>query len=78
MSLASRMEGTVRDPVRSKLVSAAFFPQNGAMAEQERDRLRRYIAATIVGNSPPPLTKEACELIRRVLGSDQAEEIPAA
>lgn len=57
---------------------AASFVQHGATAEQERDRLRRYIAVNVVGDSPPPLTKEACELIRRVLGSDQAEEIPAA
>jgi hypothetical protein len=78
MRLASRMEGIARDPVRSKLVSAASLAQYGAIAEQERDSLRRYIAANIVGDNPPPLTKEACELIRRVLGSDQVEEIPAA
>lgn len=72
------MKGIVRDHIRSELVSAAPFPQNGAPAGQERDRLRRYIAVNIVGDNPPPLTKEASELIRRLLGSDQAEEISAA
>jgi hypothetical protein len=54
--------------------------QREAMTAQERDRLRRYIAANIVGDTPPPLTSEACDLIRRFLGPgpDQAEEISAA
>jgi hypothetical protein len=51
-----------------------------AMTAQERDRLRRYIAVNVVGDSPPPLTSEARDLIRRILGPrpDQAEENCAA
>ena len=50
------------------------------MTAQERDRLRRYIAVNVVGDSPPPLTSEARELIRRTLGPglDHAEETCAA
>lgn len=72
------MEGIARDPVRSELVSAALSAQHDAMAEQERERLRRYVAARIVGDNPPPLTCEARDLIRRALGSDQVEEVTAA
>jgi hypothetical protein len=39
------------------------------MTDEERDRLRRYIAANVVGDNPPPLTAEACALIRAMLGS---------
>ena len=46
----------------------------------DRDSLRRYIAANVVGDNPPPLTAEARDLIRRAFGPgpDHAEEIPAA
>jgi len=42
------------------------------MTAQDRDRLRRYIAANVVGDNPPPLTAEAQDLIRAMLGSDYA------
>jgi hypothetical protein len=44
------------------------------MTTRERDRLRRYISANVVGDSPPPITAEACTLIRVALGSDHAGE----
>lgn len=50
-------------------MSDASLVQQGVTASQEHDRLRRYIAANIVGDNPPPLTAEARDLIRRILGS---------
>lgn len=49
-----------------------------AMTAQERDRLRRYIAVNVVGDNPPPLTAEAQDLIRAILGSDHTEELDTA
>jgi len=48
------------------------------MTAQERDRLRRYIAVNVVGDDPPPLTAEAQDLIRAMLGSDHAGESATA
>ena len=45
-----------------------------SLNEQERDRLRRYIAAHVIGDNPPPLTAEAQDLVRTMLGSDNAVE----
>ena len=59
-------------------MSAAPLAQHRSQAEQERDRLRRYIAAHVVGDDPPPLTAEAQDLIRAMLGSDHAGESAAA
>ena len=52
--------------------------RNEAMTAQDRDRLRRYIAANVVGDNPPPLTAEAQDLIRAMLGSDHAGEFATA
>jgi hypothetical protein len=49
-----------------------------AMTVQERDRLRRYIAVHVVGDDPPPLTAEAKDLIRAMLGSGHAGKSAAA
>jgi len=48
------------------------------MTAQERDRLRRYIAVNVVGDDPPPLTAEAQDLIRAMLGSDHVGESATA
>ncbi len=48
------------------------------MTAQERDCLRRYIAANVVGDNPPPLTAEAQDLIRAMFGSDHAGESATA
>jgi hypothetical protein len=55
-------------------VSAVLSAQHGGMTEQERNRLRQYIAANVIGDNPPPLTAEAQDLIRAMLGSDHAGE----
>jgi hypothetical protein len=44
------------------------------MTEQECNRLRQYIAANVIGDNPAPLTAEAQDLIRAMLGSDHAGE----
>jgi hypothetical protein len=46
----------------------------------DRESLRRYIAANVVGDNPPPLTAEARDLVYRVLGSDpgQSEQTQVA
>jgi hypothetical protein len=49
-----------------------------SLNEQERDRLRRYIAEHVIGDNPPPLTAEAQELIRTMLGPDHAVESATA
>ena len=61
-------------------MSAVSSAQHGVISEQERDRLRRYIAVKVVGDNPPPLSAEARDLIRRTFGPgpDQAEEMSAA
>ena len=55
-------------------MSAVLSAQHGGMTEQERNRLRQYIAANVIGDNPPPLTSEAQDLIRAMLGSDHAGE----
>ena len=69
--------GTMSSAVAKNSSSPVHYE---VMTAQERDRLRRYIAVNVVGDSPPPLTSEARELIRRILGPDpdQAEETCAA
>jgi hypothetical protein len=42
--------------------------------DEEREELRRYIAANVIGDNPPPLTAEARALIRAALGPDQEGE----
>jgi hypothetical protein len=49
-----------------------------SLSERERDRLRRYIAEKVIGDNPPPLTAEAQDLIRIMLGSDHAVESATA
>jgi hypothetical protein len=39
--------------------------------------LRRYIAEHVIGGNPPPLTAEAQDLIRAMLGTSQAGESSA-
>ncbi len=48
------------------------------MTEQECNRLRQYIAANVIGDNPPPLTAEAQDLIRAMLGSDHVGESATA
>ena len=55
-------------------MSAVLSAQHGGMTEQERNRLWQYIAANVIGDNPPPLTAEAKDLIRAMLGSDHAGE----
>lgn len=55
-------------------MSAVLSAQYGGMTEQECNRLRQYIVANVIGDNPPPLTVEAQDLIRAMLGSDHAGE----
>ena len=48
-------------------MSAVPLAQHGMLAEQERDRLRRYIAEKVIGDNPPPLTAEAQARVRAAL-----------
>jgi hypothetical protein len=48
------------------------------MTDQECNRMRQYIAANVIGDNPPPLTAEAQDLIRAMLGSDHAGESATA
>jgi hypothetical protein len=41
---------------------------------EEHEELRRYIAANVIGDNPPPLTAEARARIRAALGPDQEGE----
>jgi hypothetical protein len=41
---------------------------------REREELRQYIAANVIGDNPPPLPAEARALIRAALGADQEGE----
>jgi hypothetical protein len=43
-----------------------------AGGHEEREELRRHIAANVVGDNPPPITAEARALIRAALGLGQA------
>jgi len=59
-------------------VSAVLSAQHGGMTGQEFNRLRQYIAANVIGDNPPPLTAEAQDLIRAMLGSDHSGESATA
>ncbi len=59
-------------------MSAVLSAQHGGMTEQECNRLRQYIAANVIGDNPPPLTAEAQDLIRAMLGSDHVGESATA
>lgn len=45
--------------------------------KERKNELRRYIAAHVIGDNPPPLTTEARDLIRAMLGTSQAGESSA-
>jgi hypothetical protein len=47
---------------------------NYTAARKDTEELRQYIAANVIGDSPPPLTAEARALIRAALGPDQEGE----
>jgi hypothetical protein len=67
------------DTASSTAAKDAHSPvRHEAMTAQERNRLRRYIAVNVVGDSPPPLTAETQDLIRAMLGSGHAGESATA